>query len=310
MKIVFMGTPEFAVTPLEKIIEAGHEVALVISQPDKPKGRGKKLQYTPVKEAALNYGIEVIQPIKANNVEVLEKIQEIKPDIIVVVAYGQILKENILNIAKHGCYNIHASLLPKYRGAAPIQWAIINGETQTGITIMKMDKGLDSGDMLLMKEVDITPNMNAEELNTALRIEGGNAIVEALSKIESGDYELIPQNHEIFTYAPMLKKELGKIDWNKNAEEIGNLIRGVYPWPGAYTFYKGEKLKIMQARIEFNCFNSEIGKITKVSKDGIYVQVQDGCVVIETLQFPGKKAMKVRDYLAGNTIEENIVLGE
>ncbi len=310
MKIVFMGTPDFAVEPLEAILAAGYQVELVVSQPDKPKGRGKKLQPTPVKAAAEKHGIEVYQPIKLNTAEAYDKIKAIEPDLIIVVAYGQILRENILQLPRLGCYNIHASLLPKYRGAAPIQWAIINGDRETGITIMKMERGLDSGDMLLKRQVAILPDMNAEELHDNLCIEGGKAIVEALDILENKAYTLTPQNHDLFTYAPMLDKELGRIQWQNNVETIHNLIRGVYPWPGAFTLYKGQNMKVLKARIEDKSYGKPCGTICEVNKNGIWVQAQDSCIVIEMIQFPGKKAMFVRDYLAGNELENNIVLGE
>lgn len=308
MKIVFMGTPDFAVGTLEKIVEAGHEVALVISMPDKKKGRGKKMQATPVKEVALKYGLEVHQPIKVNDEETLDLLDEIKPDVIVVVAYGQILRKHILELPKYGCINVHASLLPKYRGAAPINWAIINGETKSGITTMMMEKGLDTGDMLLMEEVDIKETDNAEDLHDKLRVIGGDLLVKTLFKLEANELKPIKQNHDISSYAPMMDKELGRIEWQKEAYEIDQLIRGTYPWPGAYTHYDGFVLKIIEAERCENCLTGQTGEIIEVNKKAIKVKCKNGCILIKKIQFAGKKAMTIQSYLAGNKIEIGKIL--
>lgn len=308
MKVVFMGTPDFAVDTLESIVKAGHEVPLVISMPDKRKGRGKKMQATPVKESALKHDLKVHQPIKVNDEETLSLLDEIQPDVIVVVAYGQILRKHILELPKYGCVNVHASLLPKYRGAAPINWAIIKGETKTGITTMMMEKGLDTGDMLMMKEVDIDEHDHAGVLHDKLMVVGGQLLVETLSKLEKNELQPIKQNDELSTYAPMMDKTLGQIDWNKDAYEIDQLIRGTYPWPGAYTRYQDETVKILEAEKCEDCESGENGEILEVNKKYIKIKCNSGCILIKQLQFSGKKAMTVQSYLAGNDIEKGIVL--
>lgn len=249
MKVVFMGTPDFSVPTLEALFNNGYEISLVISQADKAKGRGKKVLHTPVKEKALQLGLDVFQPDNINSIESIDKIQQENPDVIVVVAYGQILKEDILNIPRFGCINVHASLLPKYRGAAPINWAIINGEKNTGVTTMVMEKGLDSGDMLLKRETIILNKETAGELHDRLMKMGADLLIETLKKLETRNLTKIPQIHEEATYAPMMSKDLGKIDWNKKAVLIQNLVRGTQPWPGAYATYKNNSLKILEVDI-------------------------------------------------------------
>lgn len=308
MKIVFMGTPDFAVPTLENIVKAGHEVAMVISMPDKRKGRGKKVQFTPVKEAAVRLGLEVHQPEKLNNEETLSMLEKIEPDAIVVVAYGQILKERVLNLPKYGCINVHASLLPKYRGAAPINWVIINGETKTGITTMLMEKGLDTGDMLLISETEIGQNENAGQLHDRLMIMGAELLVETLERVGKNEIKPIKQDHENTCYAPMMDKTLGKIDWNKSAIEIDRLVRGTYPWPGAYTNYGEKVLKIISSSPVEIEVDAECGEIVEVNKKSIRVKCQSGCLDISDIQMSGKKAMSVQSYLAGNDIEKGIVL--
>ncbi len=246
MKIVFMGTPEFAVGALEKIIEAGHQVVSVVTQPDKPKGRGKELQMTPVKICAMAHAIPVFQPVKIKAPEAVKILREYEADIFVVAAFGQILSEEILAMPKYGCVNIHASLLPKYRGAGPIQWAIIDGEKKTGVTIMQMDKGLDTGDMLLQKEVEIDKRETGDSLHDKLAAAGAELIVEALPQIEAGKLTPRRQNDEESCYAKMLHKSMGKIDWNMPAEKLDCLIRGLLSWPGAYTVFRGKNLKIWE----------------------------------------------------------------
>ena len=308
MKIVFMGTPEFAVPSLAKLHDVHYHVALVITQMDRPKGRGKKLQYTPIKEKAVELNIEVYQPIDINSSESVDKLKKIDPDLIVVVAYGQILNQEILNIPKYGCINVHASLLPKYRGAAPINWAIINGEQETGITIMEMERGLDTGDMILKSSIPINEEDDYVSLHHKLSLLGGEILLEAIEEIVKGIHSKESQDNKLSNYAPMIFKTTGKIDWNKTATEIRNLIRGLKPWPTAYTDYKDETIKIHNARIEEMEYNGEAGQILKVSNDGIFVKTGDKILVIEEIQFPNKKKMLVKDYLAGNIIEENIIL--
>lgn len=308
MRIVFMGTPDFAVPTLENLISKGYEVTLVISQTDKAKGRGKKVLYTPVKEKAIELGLKVFQPVNINTEESINIIKKEEPDAIVVVAYGQILKKDILNIPKYGCINVHASLLPKYRGAAPINWAIINGESITGITTMLMEEGLDSGDILLKKEVDILYNETAGELHDRLKVIGANLLTETLERLNNNSIVRIPQNHSEATYAPMMTKELGKIDWEKDAHTIYNLVRGTQPWPSTYTTYKDINVKILEVDIVKKFSDEQCGKVLKVSDEGIYVNTSDNCIVIKKLQFPGKKSMKVSDFLRGNSFEAGIVL--
>ncbi|MBO6015042.1 MAG: methionyl-tRNA formyltransferase, partial [Lachnospiraceae bacterium] len=249
MKIVYMGTPDYAVAPLEALIEAGHEVVLVVTQPDKRKGRGKELQMTPVKESALRHGIEVFQPVRIREKAGVEKLRKYDADVFVVAAFGQILPKEILEMPKYGCINIHASLLPKYRGAAPIQWAILNGETQTGVTIMQMDEGIDTGDMLLKEIVPIDAKETGESLHDKLCEAGAGLIVKALPMIEDGTIVREKQQDELSCYAKMLTKELGRIDWSKSAVEIERLIRGLNAWPSAYTLCQGKTLKIWEAEV-------------------------------------------------------------
>ncbi len=308
MKIVFMGTPDFSVPTLEALFHNGYEISLVISQADKAKGRGKKVLFTPVKEKALQLGLNVYQPDNVNSKESIEIIKRENPDVIVVIAYGQILKEDILNIPKFGCINVHASLLPKYRGAAPINWAIINSEKNTGITTMVMEKGLDSGDMLLKKETEIYSEETAGELHDRLMKIGADLLVETLKELETGNLRSIPQNHEEATYAPMMSKELGRINWNESATRIRNLVRGTQPWPGAYTTYKDNNIKILEVDIIDKFKEDESGKVIRISNDGIFVNALDNCIVIKQIQFPGKKAMSVSEFLRGNEFELGILL--
>lgn len=308
MKIVFMGTPYFAVPTLQALFTKGYTIDLVITQKDKPKGRGKKIQYTPVKEKALDLGLEVYQPDSINDLESVEKIKAIDPDFIVVVAYGQILKKEILEIPKFGCYNVHASLLPKYRGAAPINWAIINGEKETGVTIMEMEEGLDTGDMVLCKSIPITGDDDAVTIHDKLSELGGNLIIESLQGIVDEQLSKTSQNHSLSTYASMMNKEMGKINWDDNSDNIKNLIRGLKPWPSAYTHYKNEVVKVHKASVIDELKEGKNGEIIKVDNKGIYVKSLDKILLIEELQFPGKKKLTVEEYLRGNSIEEGIVL--
>lgn len=308
MKIIFMGTPQFAVPTLESLHEAGYDINLVITQKDKPKGRGKKILYTPVKEKAIGLGLEVFQPDSINSPESIEKISSIEPDFIVVVAYGQILKKSVLEIPKYGCYNVHASLLPKYRGAAPINWAIINGEKETGITIMEMEEGLDTGDIVLAEAIPIEEMDDSISIHDKLSILGGKLIVEALDGIAAGRLGKTPQDHSQSSYASMLSKDMGKINWNSNGEDIINLIRGLKPWPSAYTDYNGEIVKVHKASLADEINDGVCGQIVKVDKKGIYVNAKDRIVLLEEIQFPNKRKMTVEEYLRGNSIEKGITL--
>lgn len=303
-----MGTPDFAVPTLEYLYKKGYDIPLVVTQTDKRKGRGKKTQFNPVKQTALDLGIEIYQPENVNSEESIAKINKLKPDFIVVVAYGQILKEDILNIPKYHCLNIHASLLPYYRGAAPLNWVIINGEKETGVTIMKMEKGLDTGDMIVKRPIPITDEDDSITIHDKLSIIGAELIVDAIQSIVSNRAEYTQQKHEESTYAPMLNKELGKIDWSKPAYVIQRLVKGLKPWPMAYTSYKDQQVKIHEIDVDLREHKHEYGFIEKVSNDGIWVAVKNGYVVIKKIQFPGKKVMNVKTYLMGNQIEEGYIL--
>lgn len=302
MRIIFAGTPEFAVPTLEKILEK-HNVLAVLTQPDKPKGRGQKVQYSPVKELALKFNIPVYQPSKLkSDSEVIEKLKELNPDVIVVVAYGQILSKEVLDIPKFGCINVHASLLPKLRGAAPINWSIINGDTKTGITTMQMDVGLDTGDMLLKSEVEIGENETAGELHDRLMFLGAEVLMETLDKVEAN--QIIPekQDDSLSSYAPMLNKELGKINWNLDSKSINNLVRGVTPWPGAYTYYQGKMIKIWKSCIGYYCGNSSPGQVVGVDRNGIEVACNHGSLIIKEVQEVGGKKLDIQAYLNGHNI--------
>lgn len=312
MKIVFMGTPDFAVGALEAIIEAGHQVVAVVTQPDKPKGRGKEMQMTPVKCCALKYDIPVFQPVKVKAPEAVETLRSYEADIFVVAAFGQILSEEILQMPKYGCVCIHASLLPKYRGAGPIQQAILDGEKESGITIMQMDKGIDTGDMLFQAAVSIGEKETGDSLHDKLAAEGAKLIVEALPKIEAGEVTPIKQDDTKSCYAGMLQKAMGEIDWEKDAACIERMVRGLNSWPSAYTFYHGKTLKIWESSIDREKGNLSAavpGTITAVEKDAIYVQTKDASLKVTVVQLEGKKRMAVKDFLLGNQVKAGEILG-
>ncbi|HBG6108717.1 TPA: methionyl-tRNA formyltransferase [Clostridioides difficile] len=309
MKIVFMGTPDIAVPCLQKIIDEKYEILGVVTQPDKPKGRGKKLGMSPVKELAIENNIPVYQPVKARDKEFIDKIKSLNPDVIVVVAFGQILPKEILEIPKLGCINVHVSLLPKYRGAAPINWVIINGEEKTGVTTMYMDEGLDTGDMILKTEVNLDENITAGELHDKMMNIGAETLKETLRLIEEGNAPREVQNHEEFSYAPIMNKSLGNIDFSKSAREIHNLVRGVNPWPSVYTIYNDVIMKVWKTKVLDEKSTKDVGTIIDVSKDGIKVSTIDNVLLIEEIQMPNKKRMLVGEYIKGNTIETGLVLG-
>lgn len=304
MRIVFMGTPDFAVPVLESLCDAGHEVAAVVTQPDKPRGRGKEMQYTPVKKSALERNIKVYQPEKVKDEEFVQILKEINPDVIVVVAFGQILPSVILDMPKYGCINVHASLLPKYRGAAPIQWVIIDGEKETGVTTMKMDKGLDTGDMLLKTIVSIDEKETGGSLHDKLACVGGTLIVETLKGIEEGSIIPEKQDSTKSNYAKMLDKKLGKIDFSKPAAEIERLIRGLNPWPSAYTSLNCKTLKIWDADVRNEKTDMPYGMITEVTNDEISVSTGNGLLIIRELQLEGKKRMDTESFLRGYKVEK------
>lgn len=307
MNIVFMGTPEFAVPSLKGLIE-NHNVTAVFTQPDKPKGRGKKIAFSPVKEEALKHDIEVYQPVKLKNEpELIEKIKSMKPDFIIVVAFGQILTKEILDIPKYGCINLHASLLPMYRGAAPLNWAVINGEKVSGNTTMLMNEGLDTGDMLLKDEVEITEDMTSGELHDILMERGSTLLLTTIDKMAKGEITPEKQTEETF-YAKMLDKKMAHINWNEKAESIHNLIRGLVPWPLAFTEYKGEKVKIFESKVLDETTDKQPGTILSVNKKGIKVACKDAVLLVKRVQFPNKKPLTVAEYINGHKIEENVVL--
>ena len=302
MKVIFMGTPDFAVGTVEALIAAGHEVVLVVTQPDKPKGRGKEVQFTPVKECAIAHQIPVFQPRKVRDEACIEQLRAYEADIMVVVAFGQILPIEILEMTPYGCINVHASLLPKYRGAAPIQWAIIDGEAVTGITTMQMDVGLDTGDMIQKVEVPITEWETGGSLHDKLAIAGANLCVETLAALEAKTAQFEKQGETTTSYAKMLKKELGNINWNQSAVEIERLIRGLNPWPSAYTNWNNKVMKIWKAKAIEVEFTAEVGTIVAVDKDTFTVQTGNGALQVLELQLPGKKRMNTNAFLLGNSM--------
>ncbi|MDE6469786.1 MAG: methionyl-tRNA formyltransferase [Eubacterium sp.] len=309
MKIIFMGTPDFAVPCLEKLIEYRHEVVAVFSQPDKPVGRKQILTPPPVKACAVSNDIPVYQPVSLKNSDALEIINNIKPDVIVVVAYGKILSNDILKAAKYGCINVHASLLPQYRGAAPIQWSILNGDTQTGVTVQQMDEGIDTGDILFVEKTPIEINETSEQLFDRLAVLGADALIKCLDSIENNTVNPVKQSDEGACYAQKITKELSTIDWNKSALEVHNQVRGLQSWPCASTVINGKNVKIHKTVLSDKSGN-KAGEIVD-NKDVLTVCCGDGkCVDILELQADGKKRMDTKSYLLGNKLEIGFVLGE
>lgn len=310
MKILFMGTPDFAAESLKALLDSDMDIVGVVSQPDKPKGRGHKLVPTEVKSVALEAGLKVFQPLTLKDGTFREILDELKPELIVVVAYGKILPDYIIEYPKYGCVNVHASLLPKYRGSAPIQWAIINGERVTGVTTMKMDSGVDTGDMLLKAETEIGEYETSEELFDRLAVMGGELLIKTVKGLEAGAITPVPQNHAEHTCAPMITRETGIIDWTKSAREISKLICGLNSWPLASTLYKGETLKIVTAAVSNEQTNEQAGKIVSLDKGkGLKVACGEGTLYITTAQFPNSKKMNVEDYARGHSIEIGTILG-
>ena len=307
MKIIFMGTPDFAVGTLRSLAEAGHEITLVVSQPDKPKGRGHAMVPTPVKAVAEELGIPVFQPVKIREAkDVLEKTEA---DVCVVAAFGQIIPASILHMKKYGCINVHASLLPKYRGAAPIQWAVIDGEKESGVTIMQMDEGLDTGDMLAKAIVPLDEKETGGSLFDKLSEAGGRLCVETLAKLENGEITPEKQGESPTAYASMLDKKMGSIDWNKSAVVIERLVRGLNPWPSAYTHLDGKTLKIWACDVlPQSASKGESGEILEVTKDAIHVQTGDGILVLREIQLAGKARMDAGAFLRGYKVVPGTVL--
>ena len=325
MRIVFMGTPDFAKESLEAVYNAGYEILGVVTNPDKPRGRGMKMMASPVKEFAIEKDIKIYQPLKVkNNIEFIQEIKDLNPDIICVVAYGKILPKEILEIPKLGCINVHGSLLPRYRGAAPIQWAILNGDKTTGITTMYMDIGMDTGDMILKEEVDIGEDETTGELWERLSKIGGNLLVETLKEIEKGIAPREKQGND-YTLAPMLNKEMAKIDWeNKTAEEIKNLVRGLNPIMGAYSELEGKKVKFWKVNVvnlkdlsqkfpelkeyEYRMNGLAPGTVLFADeKNGLYINAIDGIIKVLEIQGENAKKMLINDYLRGNKIQAGTI---
>ena len=302
MKIVFMGTPDFAVGALRSLHEAGHEIVLVVTQPDKPKGRSKLYVPSPVKEEALRLNVPVFQPDKIRLSENVEELKKYEADVFVVAAFGQILSKEILEMPKYGCINIHASLLPEYRGAAPIQWVILRGEKKTGVTIMQMDEGLDTGDMLLKEEVEITDEDTADSLHDKLSELGASLIVKALPLLEKGELKATCQSEGEHFYAKMIKKEDGAIDFNDDAKSLALKVRGFWSWPAAFALLNDNFVKICAAYAIDDESGMNPGEVCRVEKEAIYVQTGKGELVITKIQIQGKKAMPVKDFLLGKKI--------
>lgn len=311
MKFIFMGTPEFSVGVLEALVENGHEAALVVTQPDKPKGRGKEMQVTPVKECALRHNIPVFQPKRIREVQCVEKLRAYGADVCVVVAFGQILPKEILEMTPYGCVNVHASLLPKYRGAAPIQWAVINGEGVSGVTTMQMDEGLDTGDILEKAEVRLDKKETGGSLHDKLSRAGAKLLVHTLAELEAG--RIIPekQGESPTEYARMLKKEMGEVDWTRSAEEIERLVRGFNPWPSAYTMWNGKMMKIWEADChpQGTALGAKPGTVVEVTKESFKIQTGKGLLSVTALQIPGKKRMDAGAFLRGYPLKTGECLG-
>ncbi len=314
MRIVFMGTPDFAVGTLEKIIENGYEVVAVVTQPDKPKGRDKKLSPPPVKECALKHNLTVLQPQRARDEAFIQEVKSYNPDAIVVVAFGQILPESILHMTKYGCINVHASLLPQYRGASPIQWAVIDGCKKTGVTTMLMDEGIDTGDILMVKEYELAKKETGGSLFDKLSLLGAELLIETLKGIEAGTIKPVKQDNEQSSYVKMLTKSMGHIDFANSANEIERLIRGLNPWPSAFTYINKKMLKIWDADVvesieDIKVPQNSVVRTALISKEKMYVICGSGFLELKEVQLEGKKRMCIGDFLRGNRIENGIVLG-
>ena len=311
MRVIFMGTPDFAVGTLQALLQSEHEVVAVVTQPDKPKGRGKAMQFTPVKEVAAEAGIPVLQPKKVREEAVVEELRSYHPDVIVVVAFGQLIPKSILEMPKYGCVNVHASLLPKYRGAAPIQWAVIDGEEKSGVTTMQMDEGLDTGDMLLTEEVTLDPEETGGSLFDKLSQVGAQLLLKTLDALENA--AVTPQKHpaeSTTAYAAMLNKKMGEIDWSQSAVQIERLVRGLNPWPSAYTHLAGKTLKIWKAAVRPSREQKkELGSVILEDKKHFGIQTGDGVLEILELQLEGKKRMTADAFLRGYQLENGTKLG-
>ena len=309
MRIIFMGTPDFSVPTLEALVASEHEVAAVVTQPDKPKGRGKEIHMSPVKECALKHNIPVYQPVRARDEAFVEEMRTLKPDAMVVIAFGQILPKSLLDLPKYGCVNIHASLLPKYRGAAPIQWAVINGDEETGITTMMMDVEMDTGDMLEKTVVKLNPDETGGSLFDRLSLLGGDLILSTLSKLEKGEITPQPQDHAQATYVKKISKSMGDIDWTMDAVSIERLVRGLNPWPSAFTRWNGKMLKIWEAQVLPDPeTKAPCGSVISASDEGLKIQTGNGVLCVTSLQLEGKKRMDTAAFLRGYQIEPGCIM--
>jgi methionyl-tRNA formyltransferase len=308
MRLIYLGTPAFAVPTLERIVEAQHEVVEVVTQPDRPRGRGKQLGASPVKEAAMRLGLPVYQPERVRRPEAVEHLRGLNAQAMVIVGYGQIVPQNIIDLAPRGIINVHASLLPKYRGAAPIQWAIVNGETRTGVTTMRIDAGLDTGEMLLKAETEVAPDETAIDVGGRLARMGADLLVETLAKLD----DIMPEKQDPAqaTYAPILKKEEGRIDWSKAAVEIHNRVRGLQPWPGAFTMFRGQGLAIWKSRLSGKSASAAgtPGRICVTRP--LLVACGEGLLELQEVQAEGRKRMPASDFANGQRVSENEILGE
>lgn len=310
MRIVFLGTADFAVPCLKAVYEAGHRLVGVVTQPDRPKGRGRKLSPPPVKQMAQALGLKVLQPEKIKEPQAIEQIRLLNPDCLVVVAYGQLLPKTLLEMTPYGCINVHASLLPKYRGAAPIHRAIMEGCRETGTTTMFVTEKLDAGDIILQSRREIEPEMNVGELHDLLAVDGAKLLVETLALLKEGAAVRRPQDEEVATYAPILKREDELIHWHRPAQVIVNHVRGMDPWPGAYTLWQGKNLKLWKATLEPGCFEAAPGTVVAAGDEGLLVAGGDGQgVLIKELQLQGRKRMAVKEFLKGNSLLPGTVLG-
>lgn len=309
MRVLFMGTPDLAACVLKRIIEDGHEVIGVVTQPDKQKGRGKAMSCPPVKEMAISYHLNVYQPIKVREAQYIEMIRKMNPEVIVVAAFGQILPKELLEIPKYGCINVHTSLLPKYRGAAPIQYCIINGEKETGVTIMHMDTSIDTGDIILQEKIKLSEKETGGSLHDKLAVLGADLLVKVLHQLENGTADRIKQEEDKATYVKVIQKEMGKIDFTRPAVEIERLIRGLNPWPSAYTSLEGKTLKLWSADVEASDHKAEPGEVIEVRKDAIAVMTGEGLLVLRELQLEGKKRMPADAFLRGYQLKVGTKLG-
>lgn len=310
MKLIFMGTPDFSVPTLQTLIDSGHEVLAVVTQPDKPRGRSGKMQFSPVKETAAAAGIPVIQPKRVKgNADFYEQMKALAPDAMIVVAFGQILPKEILDLPRYGCINVHASLLPKGRGAAPIQWSVIEGDAQTGVTIMQMDEGIDTGDMLAVRTYTLKEKETGGSLFDTLAQMGGPMVLEVLEQAEQGTLHPVPQDHGAHTYAKMLDKSLGEMDFSKSAAELERLIRGLNPWPSAYTFLEGKMLKIWEADVVESKTQDGPGTLIAQDKTSFTIQTGQGGLRVTSVQLAGKKRMDAGSFLRGNALADGTVFG-